>query len=308
VLVKPATVVHWRRKGFENAGPPVAPAARKTSHRCRHSRPHWAHGEGKPSPGSSPDPRGVAEAGNHRPEHTVSRYLPDRVTRPSQTWRTFLVNHFGDLTFISSLPSSGARLDDVVVDTCVRPLRSTPTSGDALCARDQWAVIAWHPSVPRARFGWQNARAELRRRAFTSPSSSRDPPSREPTRLALTRMHGRSFARILQTGARPTGSLRRFLTTRTEIATGNSGLVACDQVVNVVGNPKRLGSVTAKAASASDSHGRREYWRGTTLFGAAGGHLGQPEPNSIGEFIDLRQPLPARINARLSPVCPRIIR
>jgi hypothetical protein len=32
-------------------------------------------------------------------ERTVSRYLPDRATGPSQTWRTFLVNHFGDLTF-----------------------------------------------------------------------------------------------------------------------------------------------------------------------------------------------------------------
>jgi len=30
-------------------------------------------------------------------ERTVSRYLPDRRTVPSQTWRTFLANHFGDL-------------------------------------------------------------------------------------------------------------------------------------------------------------------------------------------------------------------
>src|SRR6516162_3345305 len=36
--------------------PTVAAAARKTTHRCRHSRPHSAHDEGKPSLGSSPDP------------------------------------------------------------------------------------------------------------------------------------------------------------------------------------------------------------------------------------------------------------
>jgi hypothetical protein len=47
-------------------------------------------------------------------ERTVSRYLPDRATGPSQTWRTFLVNHFGDLTFTSSLPPSEARVNDVV--------------------------------------------------------------------------------------------------------------------------------------------------------------------------------------------------
>jgi len=149
VLVKPATVAHWRRKGFGNAGPTVAPATRKTTHRCRHSRPHWAHGDGKASLGNSPDPRGVADAGNHRPERTVSRYLPDRATGPSQTWRTFLVNHLGDLIFASSLRPSEAH--------------------------DQWAV----PSVPRTRLGLQNARAELYDRAFTRASSGRDPPSRE---------------------------------------------------------------------------------------------------------------------------------
>jgi hypothetical protein len=54
-----------------------------------------------------------------------------------------------------------------------------------------------------------------------------------------------------------TDRLRRFLSTRTEIATGNSGLLACDQVVNVIGSPKRPGSPAAKAASASDFGGGR---------------------------------------------------
>ena len=34
-------------------------------------------------------------------ERTVSRYLRDRLTAPSQTWRTFLANHLGDLAFSS---------------------------------------------------------------------------------------------------------------------------------------------------------------------------------------------------------------
>jgi hypothetical protein len=65
-------------------------------------------------------------------ERTVSRYLPDRTRRPSQTWRTFLVNHFGDLTLPSSLASSGERGEDDVVDIGVRPLPSTPMSVDAM--------------------------------------------------------------------------------------------------------------------------------------------------------------------------------
>jgi hypothetical protein len=35
-------------------------------------------------------------------ERTVSRYLPDRLTAPSQTWRTFFANHL-DLAFTSTV-------------------------------------------------------------------------------------------------------------------------------------------------------------------------------------------------------------
>jgi hypothetical protein len=40
-------------------------------------------------------------------ERTVSRYLPDRRTRRSQSWRTFFANHVGNLACTST--------DDVVV-------------------------------------------------------------------------------------------------------------------------------------------------------------------------------------------------
>ena len=41
-------------------------------------------------------------------ERTVSRYLPDRLTAPTQTWRKFLANHLGDLAFTSMVTSSYA--------------------------------------------------------------------------------------------------------------------------------------------------------------------------------------------------------
>jgi hypothetical protein len=41
-------------------------------------------------------------------ERTVSRYLPNRLRASSQTWRTFLANHVGDLVLSSTLTSCDA--------------------------------------------------------------------------------------------------------------------------------------------------------------------------------------------------------
>ena len=52
-------------------------------------------------------------------ERTVSRYLPDRRTRRSQTWRTFFANHVGNLAFTSTMMSSFATShDDVDASFC----------------------------------------------------------------------------------------------------------------------------------------------------------------------------------------------
>jgi hypothetical protein len=61
----------------------LAAAAGTTTHRCTTSKPHWA-------------------------ERTVSRYLPDRRRAPSQSWRTFLANEFGQLAFAPTVTSSDA--------------------------------------------------------------------------------------------------------------------------------------------------------------------------------------------------------
>ena len=48
-------------------------------------------------------------------ERTVSRYLQrDRLTAPSQTWRTFIANHLGQLTVIPTTTSSWAAHADEV--------------------------------------------------------------------------------------------------------------------------------------------------------------------------------------------------
>jgi hypothetical protein len=61
-------------------------------------------------------------------ERTVSRYLPDRLTTPSQTWRTFLANHIGSLAFTSTVTPTYASGDDDVVDTSALPIRPGPPS------------------------------------------------------------------------------------------------------------------------------------------------------------------------------------
>ena len=180
VLVQPATVVRWRRQGFweccrprsrRRPGRPRIAADSRALIRCmtRENRLWGApriHGE-------------LVKLGITVSERTVSRYLPDRTRRPSQTWRTFLANHFSDLTLPSSLASSGGRSEDVVVDTCVRPLPSTPMSVDAWRGCEGWADVDWSPSVPRTCSSCQDPRADLHHRTSTRPSSGRDPPSRE---------------------------------------------------------------------------------------------------------------------------------
>jgi hypothetical protein len=109
-------------------------------------------------------------------ERTVSRYLPDRLTAPSQTWRTFLTNHLGDLAFISQVTSSSAPRDDDVVDAGL-VFRPTPLLCDAPCASNQWAVVDWPPTLRRTSIGRGADQDHLHPRACTRRSSGRDPPT-----------------------------------------------------------------------------------------------------------------------------------
>ena len=78
-------------------------------------------------------------------ERTVSRYLPDRRSAPSQTWRTFLTNHLGDLAWTSTLASVYGLGDDDVVDAHGVPRRHAPSLCDGPCTSNQLAVVDWPP-------------------------------------------------------------------------------------------------------------------------------------------------------------------
>jgi hypothetical protein len=98
VIVTPATVLHWQRRRFReywtklsgnsNGGRPQVRAEIKALIlRMAAANPLWGapriHGE-------------LLKLGINVAERTVSRLMPKRRPRPSQTWRTFLVNHVRD--------------------------------------------------------------------------------------------------------------------------------------------------------------------------------------------------------------------
>jgi hypothetical protein len=108
-------------------------------------------------------------------ERTVSRYLPDRLTTPGQTWRTFLANHIGNLAFARTVTSSFETSDDDV-DASVLPCRPVPPSRDGRYASHQWALVDWPPSLQPTVLGWGVAQNQLRRHTRTRFSSGKDPP------------------------------------------------------------------------------------------------------------------------------------
>jgi hypothetical protein len=106
-------------------------------------------------------------------ERTVSRYLPDPRTRGSQTWRTFLANHVGNLSFASATSSFATSDDDV--EGSVLPCRPVAPSRDEPYTSDQSVFADWAPSRLSMSLGWRVAQTQLRC-THTRFSSGRDPP------------------------------------------------------------------------------------------------------------------------------------
>ncbi|MCP3918610.1 MAG: transposase [bacterium] len=100
-VVKPDTVVRWHRLGFRyywrrkskpgSGRPRIAREVRDLIREMSSANPLWGapkiHGE-------------LLKLGIEVSEATVSRYMPHRKTRPSQSWKAFLANHVRDLASI----------------------------------------------------------------------------------------------------------------------------------------------------------------------------------------------------------------
>jgi hypothetical protein len=130
MLVQPATVARWHRRGFQGwwrarsrrrpGRPRIESDVRDLIRRMSTENRLW----GAPRLDGELMKLGIAVS-----ERTVSRYLPDRTRGRSQTWRTFLTNHVGDLMCSSAVASSERPGDDDVVDTGLFSFCVTPTPG-----------------------------------------------------------------------------------------------------------------------------------------------------------------------------------
>src|ERR1035437_8875358 len=100
VLVKPATVIQWHRKGFRLywrwrshrlGRPKMSTKIRDLVRQIRTANPLWGapriHGE-------------LLKLGIDVSQATVGRYMPWRPKVPSPTWRSFLHNHLTDIVAI----------------------------------------------------------------------------------------------------------------------------------------------------------------------------------------------------------------
>jgi hypothetical protein len=117
VIVKPETVIAWHRRGFRrfwtwksrrrHGRPTVPPDVRTLIRTVSEANPRWGapriHGE-------------LLKLGIDVSQTTVAKYMVARRQPPSQTWRTFLANHLGQI----------AAADFFVVQNCDVPTLVRP--------------------------------------------------------------------------------------------------------------------------------------------------------------------------------------
>ena len=101
VLVKPTTVISWHRAGFrlywkwksrpKGGRPRIDKETRELIRRLWLENPTW---------GSPHIVAELAKLGIHVSDSTVRKYKPRLRKPPSQTWKTFLENHVGDIVAV----------------------------------------------------------------------------------------------------------------------------------------------------------------------------------------------------------------
>src|SRR6267142_3315043 len=147
VIVSPNTVLRWHRRRFREhwtglsgrprlGRPPISAETAALIRRMAVTNPLWGapriHGE-------------LLKLGIDLAERTVSRLLSKRRPLPSQTWRTFLTNHIGDLVSIDFFTVPTAHLHVVLRQNSVR---REVVDLPALIRRRSW--FDDHPPAPAA--------------------------------------------------------------------------------------------------------------------------------------------------------------
>jgi putative transposase len=101
MIVKPETVLDWHRQGFRlywtwksrhRCGRPgIAPEIRQLIRTMNRANPLW---------GAPPIHGELLKLGINLSQASVSRYISKKIKPPSQTWRSFLDNHVGQLVSV----------------------------------------------------------------------------------------------------------------------------------------------------------------------------------------------------------------
>jgi homeodomain-containing protein len=162
-------------------------------------------------------------------ERTVSRYLPNRLTAPSKTWRTFLANHLGELSFTSTVTSSYTLGDDDVVDGCFAVLPSSVLQRRVVrlksvggCRLASFARTARLLAGVSHRITGTTAHAHARALARTRRS-------RGLSHLTLRRAGGGSFRPETPSGPRPTNGLTTIRSPGAGASSAVLSLSLCNQ-------------------------------------------------------------------------------
>ena len=188
VLVQPATVERWRREGLRRCWsrrsgrrpgrPRVDTEVRALIRRMAAENHLWGapriHGE-------------LLKLGLAVSERTVSRYLADTRRAPSQTWRTFLANHFGQLTFTSPLMVCDAPDDDDALDLSGVLPCSASVSREPSSVSSQRSIVHWSLTLQCASVDGLIGEAPVQHRRREHPSSGRDPLKARQSNLIRTK-------------------------------------------------------------------------------------------------------------------------
>jgi len=129
-------------------------------------------------------------------ERTVSRYLRERLTRPSQTWRTCIANHLGQFECNTQMLSPDVSGDDLVDAS---PCTCRPISSDWLPASRHSALLDGRVSARGPGPGLPCTQDHLCGRTGMRRSASRAPP-----RTGLFG-NGRTAGAVKVHSFRPTG-------------------------------------------------------------------------------------------------------
>jgi putative transposase len=154
VIVKPETVIAWHRKGFRlfwtwksrrrSGRPPVGPEVRALVRTMSEQNPFWGapriHGE-------------LLKLGIDVCQATVAKYMARQRRPPSQTWRTFLANHLGQIVAADFfvVPTATCRLLFVLVILAHDRRRVVHTAVTA------HPTAAWTAQQFREAFPWGQA-------------------------------------------------------------------------------------------------------------------------------------------------------